>query len=123
MAPLHGPGEGLEPDVVGSPSPPKVMNLTSPLHLAFALEGVVGGLHPGRGWRRPLKGGVDIAVLVGGVGVEEGTDLQAAGGVAHHGAVLLPEGPEDAPDGDPRAAAGAEAVAPHESAPSSPTFS
>ena len=93
------------------------MNLTSPLHLAFALEGRCRRPPPRRGGGAgALKGGVDIAVLVGGVGVEEGTDLQAAGGVAHHGAVLLPEGPEDAPDGDPRAAAGAEAVAPHESA-------
>ena len=114
MAPLHGPGEGLEPDVVGSPVPAEGDELDLPLHLAFALEGVVGGFHPGEGGAGALKGGVDVAVLVGGVRIEEGAHLQAAGGIAHHGAVLLPEGPEDAPDGNPRAAAGAETVAPYE---------
>ena len=56
---------------------------------------------------------MDVAVLIGGVGIEEGADLQAAGGVAHHRPVLLPQGPQNAPDRNARPAAGAEAVSPH----------
>ena len=113
MAPLHGPGQGLKADVVGAAIPAEGDELDLPLNLPLPLQGIIGRLHPGQGGAGALKGRMDVAVLIGGVGIEEGADLQAAGGVAHHRPVLLPQGPQNAPDRNARPAAGAEAVSPH----------
>lgn len=114
MAALHGPGERLEADVIGAAVAAEGDELDLALDRSLALEGVVGRLHAGHGGAGALKGGVDVTVLIGRVGVEEGADFQAAGGVADHGTVLFLQGPQHAPDGDACAAPGAETVAAHE---------
>ena len=96
VAPLHGPGQGLEADVVGAAVAADGEEFEVVPDLAPLLEGLVGRLHAPAGGGGVLEGGVDVAVLPGGVGVEEGGDLQAVflaagkAGVSHK-SIFLPQ--------------------------------
>ena len=113
MAPLHGPGQGLKADVIGAAVAADGQEFIGAVDLSLTLEDVVGRLHAAAGGRGVFKGGVDVAVLPGGVGIQEGGHLQTAGGVADDRLVSLVQGPGHGPADDARAAAGAQTVAAH----------
>ena len=110
VAPFQGAGEGLEADVIGAAVAADGQDFEVVLDFALPFQHLIGALHPGRHCRGVLEGGVDIAVHPGGVGVLEGGDLQAGGGVADDGLVLRVQGTHHGPAGDARAAAGAQPV-------------
>ncbi len=110
MAALHGAGQRLEADVIGTAVAADGQDLEVVLDLALLLHDLVGALHTGGHSGGVLESGVDVAVIPCGEGVLEGGDLQAGGGVADDCLVSGLHGAHHGAAGDARAAAGAETV-------------
>ena len=109
VAALHGAGERLQADVVGAAVAAEGDELDVLLDLALLLERAEGGLDAAERGGGVLEGGVDVAALPRGVGVDRRRDLEAAGRGADDDRVGRAH--EDLADDDRRAAAGAHAVA------------
>ena len=110
MPALHGSGQGLDTDIVGTAVTAEGDELVGVIDAPALLQRIVCGLNAGQGCPGACKCIVDITVLIRGIGIHERGYFQASGCISDHCMILRLQCTKDGADGDTGTAAGTETM-------------